>query len=94
MNTGLGTQVSPGKVLTTTLKYLTLNASARRIGTAIQRGHDSHAQSAKGKARYWTVAIIKGLANIMGGASSVISGAISGGHRMESVTAGLEALLA
>ncbi|NRN27937.1 lipase family protein [Photorhabdus heterorhabditis] len=78
-STGLDTKVSLGKVLTTTLKYLTLNAPARRIGTAIQRGYDSHAQSAKGKARYWTGAIIKGLANIMGGASSVISGAISVG---------------
>ncbi|MCC8373554.1 phospholipase [Photorhabdus sp. HUG-39] len=78
-STGLGTQVSPGKVMTTTLKYLTLSAPARKIGTAIQGGHDSHAQSAKGKARYWTGAIIKGLANITGGASSVTSGAISVG---------------
>lgn len=76
---GFGSRVQPGKVLNTSLKWLTLSAPARKIGIAIQGGHDSHAQSAKGKARYWTGAIIKGLANITGGVSSVASGAVTAG---------------
>ncbi|HCT5132478.1 TPA: phospholipase, partial [Aeromonas hydrophila] len=64
---GLGSRIQPGKVLNTSLKWLTLSAPARKIGIAIQGGHDSHAQSVKGKARYWTGALIKGLANITGG---------------------------
>lgn len=76
---GLGSRVQPGKVLNTSLKWLTLSAPARKIGIAIQGGHDSHAQSVKGKARYWTGALIKGLANITGGVSSVASGAVAAG---------------
>ena len=76
---GLGSRVQPGKVLNTSLKWLTLSAPARKIGIAIQGGHDSHALSVKGKARYWTGALIKGLANITGGVSSVASGAVAAG---------------
>lgn len=77
--TSLGTssKVTVGKGLTTTLKWLTLSAPARKLGNAIQGGNDSHAPSTKGKARYWTGAVIKGLANITGGASSVVSGVVS-----------------
>lgn len=76
---GFGSRVQPGKVLNTSLKWLTLSAPARKIGIAIQGGHDSHAQSVKGKARYWTGALIKGLANITGGVSSVASGVVTAG---------------
>jgi hypothetical protein len=67
--------LSPSKLLNTGLKWATLSAPARKLGQAIQGGHDAKAASASGKARYAAGALIKGLANITGGVAGIVSGA-------------------
>ena len=74
---GVSSSLTVGKSLNTTLKWATLSAPARKIGNEIQGGYDSHAGTKLGKARYWTGAVFKGLANITGGASSATSGVAS-----------------
>lgn len=71
--------LSPSKLLNTALKWLTLSAPARKMGEAIQGGHDSQATTGMGKARYATGALIKGLANITGGVAGIVSGAVATG---------------
>ena len=73
----LNSNITLGKVLNTTLRCITLSALARKIGKAIQGGYDSHADTQSGKARYWTGAAVKGLANVTGGVCGAVSGLVT-----------------
>ena len=76
---GSSSGITIGKSLNMTLKWLTLSAPASQLGNAIQGGYDSQAPTTFGKARYWTGAAIKGLANITGSVCSLTSATVSTG---------------
>jgi hypothetical protein len=74
--------LSPSRMLNTTLRWVTLSTPFSKLGNAIQGGYDSKAATTSGKARYWTGAIIKGCANITGGAAGLVSGTLATGTAM------------
>lgn len=74
--------LSPSRLLNTTLRWVTLSTPFSKLGNAIQGGYDSQATTTSGKARYWTGAIIKGFANITGGAAGLVSGTVATGTAM------------
>jgi hypothetical protein len=71
--------LSPSRLLNSTLRWVTLSTPFSKLGNAIQGGYDSQATATSGKARYWTGAIIKGCANITGGAAGLVSGTLATG---------------